>query len=247
MPCAHAAKRILGGMPSPAIPSGAAFLLEQMVNRLRLLERLDCPSPLDTRFRSLFREITGLAGRYQEVVISHSEYTLSCAKGCASCCFHWVEDVNSFEAEIIADRIRSVMPDRIEAVRKQCCDDLRELERLEGFVDTRLRGATGTGGEEIDPVDLLLGVFYRMRRPCPLLDGEGNCMVYDIRPLTCRIYVSFSDPVRCDPEYVRSEMIRTCIIDFSEEVNRILDTLHFRYMRFPDDTGLRSQLEKYLA
>jgi Fe-S-cluster containining protein len=247
MTCVSTGKKLLRGAVPPAVPPEAGFLLRLMEERLILLDQLANSSPLAKEFRSLYSEVTALAGRYQEMVIGHSEYSLSCRKGCAGCCCHWVEDVNSFEAEIIADHIRVTMPERVQTIRRQCAEDMRELERLEGFVQSRLSEEAGAEREKIDPIDLLLSVFYRMRRPCPLLDGEGGCMVYDIRPFTCRIYVSFSDPVRCNPEYISSKLAPTCIIDFSEEVNSILDRLHFRYLRFPGDTGLRSQLLKYLT
>ena len=185
---------------------------------------------------------------FQACVIAGAENPVSCTHGCVRCCYHWVEDVNSFEAEIIADTVRKRYPDRVDVIRQACRSDGAELERLDRLVQDRLRENDLRDDEEpdIDPVDLLLHVFYRLRRPCPLLNAQGGCMVYEVRPLTCRMYVSFSDPIRCDPEYITVSEVSTCLIDLSERANAIIDRLHFACLRFEGDTGLRSLLAKYL-
>jgi Fe-S-cluster containining protein len=80
-----------------------------------------------------------------------------------------------------------------------------------------------------------------------LLGDDGTCCVYPVHPLTCRIYVSFSEPHRCDPDYINEDAVPTALLDLEEQANRILDSLHFRYRRFGDDTGLRSLLASYLS
>lgn len=224
--------------------------MARITNQLTLLEGASFQSPIDTGFISRWRAILDAIGTFQNCVVAHSDYAVTCSRGCDNCCCHWVEDVNSFEITIIADRLRKNYPDRIADIRRQCKSDGEELERLDRLVQDRLREAAGedpSAEPAIDQVDLLLQVFYRMRRPCPLLDSEGGCMVYDQRPLTCRMYVSFSDPIRCDPEYITPATTSTCLIDLSERANAIIDRLHFTYLRHKGDTGLRSQLARYLA
>jgi len=94
---------------------------------------------------------------------------------------------------------------------------------------------------------LLLNLFHRQHRPCPFLDIDGTCSIYPVRPLTCRIYVSFSDPLRCSPEYAAGAAAPGRLIDLSPTANEILDRLHFKYQRLEGDTGLRSQMIGYLS
>jgi Fe-S-cluster containining protein len=226
----------------------ARQIMHRIVEKLSALEQLECSSPFDRRFQLLFGEVVGLVERYQEAMVAPSGYTVSCTRGCNSCCCHLVEDVNSFEAAIITDFLRTTIPERIPGILKRCESDCRELERLEKLVVLKLREHDVTpAGPLVDPIDLLLSVFYQMRRPCPLLSEDGSCSIYEVRPLTCRIYVSFSDPLRCDPEYINSSVVPTCLIDLSEAANGVLDSLHFRYVQFDGDTGLRSLLVKYLS
>jgi hypothetical protein len=234
--------------PPPAVPAAAAPAVHRISKGLAVLERAAYRSPLEAGFIGRWREVLDDIRTYHDCVIAHSGYTATCSRGCTSCCCHWVEDVNSFEAEIMADFLRKHFPERIDAIIRCCRGDSAELERLDMLVQDRLGKCSQPGSEPpIDQVDLLLSVFYQLRRPCPLLLEDGSCLAYEVRPLTCRMYISFSDPLRCDPEYINTSLISTCIIDLSRGANRILDALHFKYLRFEGDTGLRSLLAKYLA
>jgi Fe-S-cluster containining protein len=224
-------------------------VLGRIIGQLKALETLTVSSPLDETFLCRWRRVLDDIDIFQQQMIAGSDYSVTCTRGCATCCYHWVEDVNSFEAEIIADKIRRMFPHRVGEILRGCRDDCEELERLDVLVQNRLEehDVRQSSGPAIDPVDLLLHVFYRLGRPCPLLDAEGCCMVYDERPLTCRMYLSFSDPIRCDPEYITTSSTSTFLVDLSESANTILDRLHFAHMRFEGDTGLRSLLARYLA
>jgi hypothetical protein len=60
------------------------------------------------------------------------------------------------------------------------------------------------------------------------------------------MYVSFSAPEQCDPAYIDNENIPTYLFDLEEGADSIIDRLHFRFLKFENDTGLRSLLAKYL-
>lgn len=225
----------------------ARLQMQQIVALLQAIEKQAFTTADDPLFRLQFSELIEYADRYQRLLVRGADAPVSCSKTCSDCCCHWVEDVNSFEMAIIADFIEKKMPEKKQQIIEQCLDDSVELERIEKLVHAKLRekGIAGNSAA-IDSVDLLLSVFYQMRRPCPLLSENGACMIYPVRPLTCRIYVSFSDPVRCNPDYINNEVVPTCLLDLSESANRILNRLHFRFLRFEGDTGLRSLLGKYL-
>jgi Fe-S-cluster containining protein len=226
------------------VPEEAARIHRTIVSKLTYLEESNFSSCIDPQFRKSLNDILELFEQYQKLVLDHSSIVCTCHKGCCSCCFHWVEDVNSFEAEIIAHYIRVNMPDRIHHIISSCIEDQAELERLNTLVQERIAREQD---EDIDEIDLLLSVFYQTRRLCPLCDSDGLCMIYPVRPLTCRIYMSFSDPGFCDPSYINDEHIPTYLLNLEEGANEILDRLHFKYQKFRDDTGLRSLLIKYLG
>lgn len=230
--------------PLLPVPIKAVYVHEKIVKNLKLLENTCYSSCLDRNFRRIFTDVLQLFSEYQKLILVNSNRTPSCRSGCASCCFHWVEDVNSFEAELIADHIRNKMPGKVQGIIDQCATDEAELERLAGIISSK--NISSINSEEIDETDLLLSVFYQMRRPCPFLNEDKSCGIYEIRPLTCRIYMSFSDVSKCDPEYINEDDIPTYLLDLEEEASAILDIIHFRFLKFEGDTGLRSLICKYL-
>ncbi|OYW45799.1 MAG: hypothetical protein B7Z08_00070 [Sphingomonadales bacterium 32-68-7] len=86
---------------------------------------------------------------------------LACGKGCAACC-HQPVSVTAIEAFAIARKVRK-MPGR---------DSLR----------ARLGATPVSGGTA--------GRVFDAARPCPFL-AEAACSIHGIRPLVCRIVVSF--------------------------------------------------------
>lgn len=227
------------------VSNEAKEIHQKIVSLLTILEQKGYSSVLKSDFKKSYFEILNLFDLYQKLVLQNSSVKCTCQRKCRSCCFHWVEDVNSFEAELIADYIRTTQSSQIPTIVNRCLEDQKELERLFTFVQSSMSNRAESD-DEIDEVDLLLSVFYQAKRPCPLLDSEGSCSIYPVRPLTCRVYMSFSDPVLCDPAYINDEIVPTYLLNLEEEANDILDRLHFKYQRFEGDTGLRSLLIKYL-
>lgn len=232
--------------PLLPIPSSCEPILKDITTLLTGLYNDNSTDCTSIKFRSKLNDFYAMFNIYQEEILKFNNQTTSCKAGCSLCCFHWVEDVNSFEAAIIADHIKQHFPDRVQDILEKCEHDSKELEKLQQLVDVSLAEQNESFQESIDSVDLLLSCFYQLRRPCPLLDNNNTCSIYSNRPMTCRIYMSFSDPLRCDPNYINDEDTPTYLMDLTEEANTILDNLHFKYLTFNDDTGLRSLVSKYL-
>ena len=230
------------------VPESARTIQTSIVHRLELLLKGSSAWACDPAFQSAWQEVLSLTDCYQEEIVKHARRFATCAAGCASCCSHWVEDVNSFEAEAIADWLLHHAPEKIPAVVDRCRRDGAALSQLQALVEARLAMLDpAEEGAEIDPTDLLLASFYRLRKLCPLLDaGSRSCLVYPLRPLTCRMYVSFSSPVKCVPRYADDSDIPTYLFDLEEEADQLIDQLHFKFMKFEGDTGLRSLVLKYL-
>ena len=228
------------------VPPAAQETHAQIYQRLAALEAGGSRSCLEPEFKKTWGEILPLIDRYQKEIAGASQMTTSCAAGCAACCCHWVEDVNSFEAEMIAEHIQSTCSDKIPSILTQCRRDEESLLQLNNIVESKLAAEHDRpSATAIDPIDLLLASFYRLRSRCPLLEN-GLCLAYPVRPLTCRMYVSFSAPERCDPDFIDNKDIPTYLFDLEEAADGIIDRLHFRFLKFENDTGLRSLLAKYL-
>jgi Fe-S-cluster containining protein len=234
--------------PPLPVPPSARKIHERIGGLLAALSDGPPLSCLDKRFRSAWTEIATLIDRYQQEITAASLLSISCSGGCASCCFHWVEDVNSFEAETIAEYLTINFPEKIPGIAEKCRYNEKRLISLNKIVEAKLASQKTAGGRDtaIDPVDLLLASFYRLCLPCPLLE-ENACIAYPVRPLTCRMYVSFSSPSRCSPEANDTGDVPTYLFDLDDTADAIIDKLHFKFMKFEHDSGLQSLLIKYLS
>lgn len=249
----HALQKIK--MPLP-VPPAARKTHNKIFEQLTALSGSTARSCREAEFKRTWKETLDLIDRYQKEIASASRLTISCAEGrgtdgrrtegCTACCCHWVEDVNSFEAELIAEHLERVFPERIRLIIEQCGRDEETLIKLNAIVEGKLGDFNSRGLlNNADPVDLLLASFYRQQIPCPLLDGK-LCIAYPVRPLTCRMYVSFSAPAHCCPDTIDEGEVPTYLFDLEEEADAIIDRLHFKFLKFENDTGLRSLLAKYL-
>jgi hypothetical protein len=86
---------------------------------------------------------------------------LACVTGCAHCCYLKVT-LTQVEALVIAGQLRKTYG----------APALARLKRRVKETDARTRG-------------LSAAARLALRLPCPLLDEERRCMVYEVRPLSC--------------------------------------------------------------
>ncbi len=101
---------------------------------------------------------------FKAVSQAHPE-AITCGKGCADCC-HAVFDVSLVEAVNLQAHFQRLAP----TVREQIAGAAQEARQAwEQIMASRL-----------DPA------VARIR--CPLLDGQGFCLCYEARPVTCRTY-----------------------------------------------------------
>jgi Fe-S-cluster containining protein len=229
------------------IPLSAKAVHKKIVAQLRKLVALDVPSAVHPEFAAAFNSFLSLFQDYQQEIMNAYDTHNTCSRGCSHCCYHWVEDVYSFEAQIIAQYIKTHfsrnIPTIIDTFRQ---DELHfvnvarvmEQKLLEHGPDEDLAG--------IDTTDLLLASYYQLKRPCALLARDRTCSIYSVRPLTCRMYMSFSPPEQCKPEYINEANIPTYLLDVEENASKLLDTLHEKYRQI-DKSGLRAVLIDYLA
>jgi Fe-S-cluster containining protein len=232
----------------PVVPPFARKIEKEIVSILKHLLKRAHPSCLDKEFLSAYVKALGLFSLYQGMVLAAYPLTATCKKGCGICCNHWPEDTYSFEVLRIADYLKKHRPDKIDRIVKILKGDMQCLDRIKRAVEERLKDPSerdALGG--IDPYDVALSGFYQFNRPCPLLDKNGSCTIYTIRPFTCRVYVSFSSPDLCRPGNILGDKAMTYLLDLEKDTSELFDRLHFMYDVFDGETGLRAMLYKALT
>lgn len=125
-----------------------------------------------------------------------SSFHLSCPSGCGSCCEHFVPDITSSEALIIASYM--LFGDKKEILR----------EKMKDWNPSNLS--------------------------CPMYDAwnkEHHCMIYEIRPLVCRMFASCpSADKEGNPEYRGCRFNPKSFSLPSEKMNGILVMSHYGRM-----------------
>jgi len=233
--------------PLPPPNEKARALHAEIISRLKAMLAGGAPSPLDPAFVQSYAAVLDLFESFQKKIIAASAYRVTCKKHCPLCCYHWVADVYSFEAAIIADHINRHLPHKIPGLCAAMREDAALLQTLDELLDERvLKDAAPHTLESLDRDDMLLEGFYQLRRPCPLLDERGACSIYPLRPMSCRSYISFSDPLLCDPDTIYYREALTCLCTLEQDADLLLEELHGRYDQCDFDTSLRTLLPYYL-
>ncbi len=214
-------------------------LLDDLLNRTDLI-------PSSDEFYCKFREILDIYDRLQLEVLKASGINVVCGAGCSNCCCHWVDDVSSVEAVIISRYLKEQYPDMIESVIRIFQDDAEVLNSLHAIVDEKSDEYSSFEEEIEDSYDLLLTCFYQLERPCALLDDKGQCIIYPVRPFTCRDFLNIKDPEACHPERINEEGNATLIMYLSDTISQKLEQLHLRFDDGSADMSLRSLLVRYL-
>lgn len=112
---------------------------------------------------------------FTEMSAAHPDSVL-CKRGCDDCC-HAVFGLFLVEAAFLNEAFQALeKPVRTETLSR-CTEAEQAAARLEG----ELRAAR----HEPERAARIMAV-ERVR--CPLLTGSGDCLIYDSRPLTCRVY-----------------------------------------------------------
>ena len=108
-------------------------------------------------------------------------HEIVCSPGCGDCC-HALFDISLIEALYLKDRFDRTFPTgpEREAV----------LERA-GTADRdhyRLKRRAYLAEQDGQPTEAILEALARERIRCPLLAADDRCLLYDHRPVICRLY-----------------------------------------------------------
>ncbi|NLB62889.1 MAG: hypothetical protein GX801_02105 [Fibrobacter sp.] len=190
-------------------------LCSRKLEYLRALngEKFDLNKLLDFTTR-LFE----LYDKWQIAMLKNREEPIACGSGCGSCCYHFPQSVEPFEALFLYVRLRQ-NPDMVNFIAR-CWDRVTYFGRM----------WKENVPKNPDEGDSLLQRYFMKQQPCPFLNKDQSCGVYKYRPMICRMYFSDSDPVYCGPKHLLSDENRAfhlCLPDHIEldlaEISQLLD------------------------
>lgn len=134
-------------------------------------------SPIFEKYKALRAEadvvFDGLTNRYPDCV--------TCHKGCADCC-HAPFDLSLVEAmyinEVFANKFKYGRE------RSNILERAAEIDRILARIKKDMYLAEKSG---INPSEIV-AKFASLKIPCPLLGENDECVAYEERPITCRLY-----------------------------------------------------------
>ncbi|MCE9584894.1 MAG: YkgJ family cysteine cluster protein [Planctomycetes bacterium] len=99
---------------------------------------------------------------------------MKCGSGCSDCC-HGAFDIGPHDVALVRAAFQELPSEIRAAVRETALAQVEKLGlkppyEMDGMLEAEIDGLT----EKLGPV------------PCPLLDPEGHCRIYNDRPSTCR-------------------------------------------------------------
>jgi Fe-S-cluster containining protein len=136
--------------------------------------------------------------------------TVTCFKGCSSCCYHPV-NISIFEGILIH----------------------RWLVRHHKWTPALQKKLKETADRQYGTT---YEVWLLSLIPCPLLDKQ-TCTAYEARPFNCRVYYAVSDPHYCHPHRLGSDtriVPRGDVLDeFHRKLERILRSHRLQVLTMP--------------
>jgi len=194
----------LKGLPSPAsprpssIPSPVPFSIGTDFYR-------DLGEILDRFLPPLHKAYD----RYVAKVLQSEDRRITCKSGCSACCRHFVTSVEPFEILAIHLRIRNSA--HYADLLFACHGRASQFERI-----------LQAEGEDGEAEDRALYRYFVRGAACPFLGKEGTCRIYDLRPMSCRMFFSESSPRFCTGTALASPWNRNFQVELPEAAEEAL-------------------------
>ena len=134
--------------------------------------------------------------QYLSAVLPQQPRPIQCRAACGNCCHHYPMSVEPFELIYMYNDLRK--RDDLLEIMEACQSRSDMFERL-------FNERSASGLSEDDAEDKALHDYFSEWRPCPFSNKVGDCTIYPMRPVSCRMYFSETDPKYCTPEYLQTE------------------------------------------
>ena len=151
-----------------------------------------------TSIKQKFYDITSLIQQEFDRNLEMYGDKIQCRKGCSKCCsqiFH----ITLIDAHIIGEHIRALPLKRREELQQKAREYISHLPQKEKHSDHP--GSSSHPSLEKEGSITL---------PCPALGAEGECTIYEARPVICR---RFGMPIY---DYKNPQNVHACELNFND-------------------------------
>lgn len=192
--------------------------------------------------REFTREYHRLFSEYLDAVLPQQPRPIQCRPACGNCCHHYPMSVEPFELlTLYGDlRGRNDLLDIMEAcqVRSSLFSRMFESRRTEAEKG-EIADGEGQGSQmDLDDYaeDKALHDYFAAWKPCPFSDKSGDCTVYPLRPVSCRMYFSETDPKFCTPEHLQTPENDSYIVYLPDSIEDAVYGIseHYSLLELPE-------------
>jgi Fe-S-cluster containining protein len=148
-----------------------------------------------------------------------------CKKGCNACC-HIRVDVSDIEKEYILVSLNSQQ-------KKLIKSNIKKNQKNEANRQELIRSG--------ETKHTLIG------KPCPFLDEEGACSIYETRPFACRKWFVLCDPAKCDDStyiFQNGDVIIPAL--YGQDVKKVIELINQKVYGTMKYHILSDSIEKYM-
>ena len=192
--------------------------------------------------REFTREYHRLFSEYLDAVLPQQPRPIQCRPACGNCCHHYPMSVEPFELlTLYGDlRGRNDLLDIMEAcqVRSSLFSRMFESRRMEAEKG-EIADGEGQGSQmDLDDYaeDKALHDYFAAWKPCPFSDKAGDCTVYPLRPVSCRMYFCETDPKFCTPEHLQTPENDSYIVYLPDSIEDAVYCIseHYSLLELPE-------------
>lgn len=162
--------------------------------------------PKIVEFSQSFHEIFG---RYLAAVLPQQPRPVQCRAACGNCCHHYPMSVAPFEIIYIYSELRK---------REDFVSVMEACQMRSGLFEHLYEERFEELHSEDEAEDKALHDYFAKWHPCPFSDHKGDCKVYPIRPVSCRMYFSETDPRFCTPEFLQTDKNDSYIVYLPDNI-----------------------------
>lgn len=156
----------------------------------------------------------------------------TCEKGCAHCCYFPII-ITKLEAKLMVGVIKSMPTER----------RIKIENHLENYFNQYSDSINRLCSINFEEVSDFKHQYISNGLPCPMLNTETNeCMAYEIRPIPCRTYLNYCNPIVCKENFIPKEPFSYEFLReyYIEALNELVQTVLYEDnqsygISYPDD------------
>lgn len=164
---------------------------------------------------------------YLEAVLPQHKKGVQCGPSCGNCCHHYPMSVEPFELVYLYLNLRT---------RNDFMSIMEDCQIRATLFESLLGKRLADSDSEDEAEDGALHDYFSQWKPCPFSSLKGDCGIYPIRPVSCRMYFSETLPKFCVPEYLQTEKNESFVVYMPDHIEEALYGIseHYEGLSLPE-------------